>query len=121
MICKAPITSDRSQDLLDFLEAMRLPMESPKTEIVPTQDEEKKEDEKSSPIDRLNDPSIYSPQVPFLMYDENKETIISRTAKGINERKLNPFEVDWVEVTLYETNFVRDLLEAKNLIISLKA
>jgi hypothetical protein len=87
-------------------------MESPKTEIVPTQDEEKKEEENSSsPIDRLNDPSIYSPQVPFLIYDENKETIISRTAKGINERKLNPFEVDWAEVTLYETNFVRDLLE----------
>ena len=113
MICKTPISSGRSQDLLDFLETMRLPMESSKTEIVPTQDEKKKEDENSSsPIDRLNDPSIYSPQVPFLRYDENKETIISRTAKGINERKLNPFEVDWAEVTLYETNFVRDLLEA---------
>lgn len=87
-------------------------MESPKAEIVPTQDEEKKEDDNFSPIDRLNDPSIYSPQVPFLIYDENKETIISRTAKGINERKLNPFEVDWAEVTLYETNYVRDLLEA---------
>ena len=88
-------------------------MESHETEIVPTQDDEKKEDENSSsPINRLNDPSIYSPQVPFLIYDENKETIISRTAKGINERKLNPFEVDWAEVTLYETDFVRDLLEA---------
>ena len=87
-------------------------MESPKTEVIPSQEEEKKENEKSSsPIDRLNDPSMYSAQVPFLKYDENKETIISRTAKGINERKLNPFEVDWTEVTLYETNFVRDLLE----------
>jgi len=87
-------------------------MEFPKAEIVPTQDEEKEEDENSSsPTDRLNDPSLYSPQIPFLIYDENKETIISRTAKGINERKLNPFEVDWAEVTLYETNFVRDLLE----------
>ena len=87
-------------------------MESPKPEIAPTLDEEKNEDENSSPTDRLNDPTIYSPQVPFLIYDENKETILSRTAKGINERKLNPFEVDWAEVTLYETNFVRDLLEA---------
>jgi len=112
MICKTPISSERSQDLLDFLETMRLPMEFPKAEIVPTQDEEKEEDENSSsPTDRLNDPSLYSPQIPFLIYDENKETIISRTAKGINERKLNPFEVDWAEVTLYETNFVRDLLE----------
>lgn len=109
MICKTPISSGRSQDLLDYLETMRLPMEPPKTEIVP---EEKKEDENtSSPIGRLNDPSIYSTQVPFLIYDENKETIISRTTKAINEGKLNPFEVDWGEVTLYETHFVRDLLE----------
>lgn len=112
MICKTAISYRRRQDLLDYLEAMRLPIESPKTEIVPTQDEEKKENENpSSPIDRLNDPSIYSPQIPFLIYDENKETIISRTTKGINEGKLNPFEVDWAGVTLYETHFVRDLLE----------
>ena len=91
---------------------MRLPMESPKTENVHTLDENKKKEENSSsPIDQLNDPSIYGPQIPFLIYDENKETIISRTTKGINEGKLNPFEVDWGEVTLYETNFVRDLLE----------
>ena len=112
MICKTAISDRRRQDLLDYLEAMRLPMESPKTEIVPTQDEEKQEGENSSsPIDRLNDSSIYSAQVPFLIYDENKETIISRTTKGINEGKLNPFEVDWAKVTLYETLFVRDLLE----------
>jgi hypothetical protein len=112
MICKTAISYGRCQDLLDYLEAMRLPLESPKTEIVLTQDEEKKEDESSSsPIDWLNDPSIYSSQIPFLIYDENKETIISRTTKGINEGKLNPFEVDWAEVTLYETHFVRDLLE----------
>ena len=104
-----PISCERCQDLFDYLETMRLSMESPKTEIVP---EEKIEDENSSsPIGRLNDPSIYSAHVPFLLYDENKETIISRTAKGINERKLNPFEVDWGEVTLYETDFVRNLLE----------
>ena len=112
MICKMPISSERSKDLLDFLEVMRLPVESPKNEIIPSQDEEKKEEEKSSsPINSLNDPTIYSPQVPFLIHDENNETIISRTAKRINERKLNPFEVDWAEVTLYETDFVRDLLE----------
>lgn len=111
MICKTTISRERSQNLLDFLDTMRLPMESPKTEIVPTQDVEKKEDKKSSPIDWLNDPSIYSPQIPFLLHDENNETIISRTTKGINEGKLNPFEVDWGEVTLYETIFVRDLLE----------
>lgn len=112
MICKTPISSGRSQGLMDFLETMRLPMESPKPEIAPSQYEEKKEDENSSsPIDRLNNPTNYSFQVPFLIRDENNETIISRTVKGINERKLNPFEVDWAEVTLYETNFVRDLLE----------
>lgn len=112
MKSKMPISCERCQDLFDYLETMRLPMESPKSEIVPSQDEEKKEDEKfSSPIGRLNDPSIYSAHVPFLIYDENKETIISRTTKGINEGKLNPFEVDWGEVTLYETHFVRDLLE----------
>lgn len=112
MICKMPISSGRSQDLLDFLETMRLPMESLKTEFFPSQDEERKEDDSSSsPTNRLNDPSIYGPQIPFLIYDENKETIISRTAKGINEGKLNPYEVDWEIITLYETHFVRDLLE----------
>lgn len=91
---------------------MRLPEEPAKPEEVKPQVEEKAEDENtSSPINRLNDPSIYGPQVPFLIYDENKETIISRTAKGINEGKLNPYEINWMEVTLYETNFVRDLLE----------
>lgn len=115
MICKMPISSDRCQDLFDFLETMRLPEESPKQEEVSLQAEEKKEDDNSSsPRDRLNDPSIYAPQVPFLIYDENKETILSRTAKGINEGKLNPYEVNWMEVTLYESMFVKPLLESVN-------
>lgn len=112
MICKMPISFDRCQDLLDYLETMRLPEESVKNEEVIPQVEEKMEDEKSSnPIDRLNDPSMYSAQTPFLLYDKNKETIISRTAKGINEGKLNPYEVNWMEVTLYESMFIKPLLE----------
>lgn len=113
MICKMPISSDRSLDLFFYLESMRLPENTPKNEDVSLQTEEMMEDEKSSSsANRLNDPSKYSALVPFLIYDENKETIISRTAKGINEGKLNPYEIDWREVTLYDTNFVRDLLEA---------
>ena len=113
MICKMPISSDRSQDLLFYLESMRLPENTPKNEDVSLQTEEMMEDEKSSSsANRLNDPSKYSALVPFLIYDENKETIISRTARGINEGQLNPYEIDWREVTLYDTNFVRDLLEA---------
>lgn len=112
MICKMPISSDRCQDLFDYLETMRLPEELVKPDEVTSQVGKKVEEENSSsPIDRLNDPSIYCAQVPFLLYDENKETIISRTAKGINEGKLNPYEIEWRAVTLYETNFVRDLLE----------
>ena len=86
---------------------MRLPEESPKTEVVTPKFEDKTvDDSSSSPTDRLNDPSIYAPQVPFLIYDENKETIISRTAKDINDGELNPYEVNWMEVTLYERMFV---------------
>lgn len=107
-----PLSSGRSQDILEFLETMRLHEESPTIEIEPSQDEEENGgDKSSSSTDKLNDPSIYCAQVPFLIRDENKETIISRTTKGVNEGKLNPFEVDWAEVTLYETDFVRDLLE----------
>jgi len=106
------ISSEQSKELINFLEGMRLPEEPNKPEEVTPQVVEKTEgDNSSSPSNRLNDPSIYCAQVPFLIYDENKETIISRTAKGINEGKLNPYEIDWREVTLYETNFVRDLLE----------
>lgn len=75
-----------------------------------------KEEENKEGINRslYNDPSIYAPLVPFLIYDENNETIISRTAKGINEGKLNPYEVDWMEVTLYECMFVKPLLGSIN-------
>ena len=113
MMCKMPISSDRCQDLFDYLETMRLPEEPVKPEEVKPQVEEKAEEENtSSPTNRLNDPSIYGPQVPFLIYDENKETIISRTAKGVNEGKLNPYEINWMEVTLYESMFVKPLLES---------
>lgn len=113
MICKMSISSDRCQDLLDYLETMRLPEESVKTEDVTPQVEEKTEDDNSSnSTDRLNDPSKYFENEPYLLYDGNKETIISRTAKGINEGKLNPYEVNWMEVTLYETNFIKPLLDS---------
>jgi hypothetical protein len=108
-----PISSDRCQDLFDYLETMRLPEEpNMPEEITPQVEEKTGGDNSSSPIDRLNDPSMYCAQVPFLIYDENKETIISRTAKGINEGKLNPYEVNWMEVTLYEIMFVKPLLES---------
>lgn len=60
---------------------------------------------------RLNDPKIYSWQIPFLIYDENNETIISRTAKKLNNGELNPYETNWMEVTLYDSFFVKQLLE----------
>lgn len=113
MISKTTISSSRSQDLYDYLETMRLPDENPKPEVVTPKFEEKTvDDNSSSPTDRLNDPSLYAAQVPFLIYDENKETIISRTAKDINEGELNPYEVNWMEVTLYERMFVKPLLES---------
>ena len=115
MKSKMIISSRKSQDLFDFLETMRLPEEPIKPEVVTPKVEEKAvDDNTSSPIDRLNDPSIYGAQVPFLIYDGNKETIISRTAKDINEGELNPYEVNWMEVTLYERMFVNPLLESIN-------
>ena len=60
--------------------------------------------------EKLNDPDNH-PDGPYLLYDENGETIISRTAKGINRGDVNPFEINMMEVTLYETIFVRQLLE----------
>lgn len=112
LIRRMTISKERSHDLFDFLESMRLPEEPVKYEVFLPQNVDKKGDVKlTSPIDRLNDPSIYCAQIPFLIYDENRETIISRTVKGINDGNKNPYEVDWEEVTLYETNFVRELLE----------
>lgn len=59
----------------------------------------------------LNDPSIHENGIPFPIYDENNETIITRTIKGINNLTLNPFEIDWMQVTLYETNNIKELLK----------
>ncbi len=59
----------------------------------------------------LNNPDNYALNVPYLLYDENGETIITRTAKGINKGDINPFETNMMEVTLYFANFVNQLLE----------
>lgn len=108
MICKKEISSERSQDLLDYLESMRLKEESVKNTTVPlTEDKNKVVDA----IPFMNDSTFYAADAPFLLCDKNGETIISRTAKGINERKLNPFELNWMAITLYSTGFVRQLLE----------
>ena len=67
------ISSEQSKELINFLEGMRLPEEPNKPEEVTPQVVEKTEgDNSSSPSNRLNDPSIYCAQVPFLIYDENK-------------------------------------------------
>ena len=58
-----------------------------------------------------DDSSINDNPVPFEIVDANEETIIHRTSDGINEKKLNPYEVNWMEVTLYETTYVRYMLE----------
>ena len=59
----------------------------------------------------LNDPSRYEPQEPYELFDSKGETITYETAKGINERRLNPYEVDWMEVTLFDEDLVSRLLE----------
>lgn len=51
------------------------------------------------------------PMAPFPLKDEKGETIITRTAKAINNLTTNPFEVDWESVTLYDNNFTEELLE----------
>ena len=115
MICKTALNFDRSQELLTFLETLRLPEEPVKTdEVAPIVEEQKGKEDLASEIDRLNNSSFYPANEPYLIYDKNKETIISRTAKGINEGLLNPYEVNWMEVTLYDSKFVRLLLEKIN-------
>lgn len=111
MICKKEISSEKSQDLLDYLESMRLKENSVKNDATIPQSKEEKEEIDHDTFLKLNDPSVYGAQVPFLWHDSYGETIISRTAKGINDRKLNPFELNWMEITLYSTDFVRQLLE----------
>ena len=79
MIRRIVVSSDRCQDLIDYLETMRLPEVSSKTKDMPLEHEEKKDDESSLPqIDRRNDSSRYLANVPYLIYDENNDTIISR-------------------------------------------
>jgi len=115
MITKMPISSERCHELLDFLDTMRLPEEPVNTEEIISLVEEKDavEDLSSSSARKysLDDPANYAPNVPFLLHDENGETIISRTANGINGRELNPYEVNWQEITLYDSDIVKDLLE----------
>lgn len=115
MICKTALSYNRSQELLDYLETMRLP-EKPSNadEESPHVEEKKKDEDLTSEIDRLNNSSYYPANMPYLIYDENKETIISRTAKGINNGELNPYVVNWMEVTLYDIMFVKPLLEKIN-------
>ena len=60
----------------------------------------------------INDPDFaHEDGEPYLLKDENGETIISRTAKGINEGKINPFKTEMKEVTLFHPPFVRQFLE----------
>lgn len=97
-------------EVLELLESLRLPEEPIKNKDVLVENVKEKnvaEDDSSN----LSNPKFYGTNIPFLLYDENKETIISRTAQGINESKLNPYEVNWMEVTLYETSFIREVLE----------
>lgn len=58
-----------------------------------------------------DDSSIHENPIPFEIVDANEETIIHRTSDGINDKKLNPYEVNWMEVTLYEITYVRYMLE----------
>ncbi|MBR4238011.1 MAG: hypothetical protein IKQ03_01105 [Prevotella sp.] len=59
----------------------------------------------------LNNPENHAKGKPYLLYDEDGETIITSTAKGINEGTINPFETNMMYVTLYQTEFVKQLLE----------
>lgn len=103
-------------DIIDLLESLRIKEEVSDTEK--TICNENKTDGKYP--NTLNDPSIHGFGVPFPIYDENGETIIDRTIKGINELKLNPFEIEWMEVILYDFYITEQLLEKidSNLIMS---
>ena len=90
------------------LESLRLPEEITKEAVEPKEEKWRKTDIFS------NDPELYDNQVPFLLYDKDCLTIIDRTANAVNEGKVNPFTANWMEVTLYETKFVRQLLEYVN-------
>ena len=96
-------------EIIELLESLRLPEEALKDTRVLAETKNSTVIEDRSPF--LNDPALYSNKEPFVLYDRNNETVITRTTKGINNGILNPFEINWMEVTLYETEFVRDVLE----------
>lgn len=93
------------EEIIGLLESLRLPEEtvehanSTKTEVW----------RKTNMFD--NDPMIHASQVPFLLYDDDCLTVIDRTANAVNAGKVNPFTTNWMEVTLYETEFIRQLLD----------
>ncbi len=90
------------EEVLDLLESLRLSEKESQAEKEELQDD--------STIE-INDPSKYNENEPFLLKDGNGETIISKTAKGINEGQLNPYEINLMEVTLYNTIFIKQLLD----------
>ncbi len=90
------------ENILRLLESLRLPEDSKQDENAKVPDDIN---------EMINDPNNYGDGVPFLIVDGNDETIITRTAKGINDGILNPFEIDWMSVTLYETSFTKELLD----------
>ena len=99
---------ERREEMLDYLDSLRLSDKGAENKRKRAQS---KEFEKTEKTYSLDDPRIHSYQVPFLLHDENNETIITRTAKEINEGRVNPFNVNWMEVTLYDSTFVTELLE----------
>ena len=99
----------RKDEIIELLESLRLPEIPEKKDVGSPKVEEGKEVVDINTF--INDPVLYGLNEPFLIYDNNNETIISRTAKGINDGKLNPFEVNWMAVTLYRTDYERLLLE----------
>ena len=106
----------RKDEIIELLESLRLPVETDKNVgEVNTVTENKPLNEQSDLFnDVLNDPDLYPRDTPFLINFNNGETVISRTAEGINEGKLNPFEMNWMHVTLYLTDYIRQLLESIN-------
>ena len=96
------------EEMLDYLDSLRLSDKGAENKRKRAQS---KELEKTGKTYSIDDPRIHSYQVPFLIHDENNDTIITRTAKEINEGRLNPFNVNWMEVTLYDSTFVTELLE----------
>lgn len=97
-------------EIIELLDSLRLP-EEPAKDNAEVSDNTKENKETENLDYFLNDPAFYGDGVPYLKYDSNDETIISRTARRINAGVLNPFEVNWMDVTIYLSDFVRKLLE----------